>query len=353
MNIAIICYLDAVANSVRAKEIETFLLKRGHSVTLIDTYSWNFGTKLEKIWSYRLAKARCLITKQDYMHRIEQIKLKSRVLEKEIKQGRYDVLICELFSDAYVLTKNLRCLKIWDCPTPYSAELREAHNIPSKEIDAIEVLEREILQAADYVCFHWDTYTDFMRRSGYKGSNLFTLNWGCHPKKNRATFKYPPKVVYLGNLAGSWINKSLLRHLVQIGGNVDVFGTPVPEDPKSLNYKGYAPSIDILRNYQFGLVTVDRNDKLHCNGFSAKQLEYISYGLPVLVPEWRDIPNLNSTSIPYNEENFLQQVTKYSEKEEWQRMSDIAYEQAKKLDWNITLEPLAKIIGEYAKNPKK
>lgn len=353
MKIAIFCYLDGVANSVRAKELEAFLSMRGHHVTLINTFRQDFGTKLEKIWFYRLAKARCLITKQDYFRRIEYIKRKARVFEKIIEKGGYDVVICELFNDAYVLTKNLRCLKIWDCPAPYFAELREAHNIPTKEIDAIEVMEREILQAADHVCFHWDTYTDFMRRSGYKGSNLFTLYWGCHPKKTRATFEYPLKIVYLGNLGGSWIDKPLLQHLVQISGNIDVFGIPEPENPELLNYKGYAPSIDILRDYQLGLITIDKNNKLHCNGFSAKYLEYISYGLPVLMPEWYNIPNLKSTSISYNEENFSQQVEKYSIREEWQRMSNIAYEQAKKLDWNITLEPLAKIIEQYGENPKK
>lgn len=348
MKVAIVCYLDGVANSVRAKELETFLLKHGHQVKLINTYQRYFGTKLERRWFYSVAKAKSFIMGCNYFPRFVEIKLKARSLKREICKGKYDIVICELFHDAYVLTKRLNSLKIWDCPTPWTAELRFERNVPVKEIEIIEKMENKLLKSVDYICFHWETYADFIKWSGYKARNLFILNWGCQPNKIRAVFKYPPRIIYLGNLAGGWIDKTLLKHLVQISGNIDVYGIPKPEDAESLNYKGYA-NPEILRNYQFGLITVDKNNELHCNGFSAKHLEYISYGLPVLVPEWRNIPGLKATSIPYNVDNFLSQVAKYSVKEEWQRMSDKAYEEAQKLDWNITLQPLAKIIETYDK----
>ncbi len=183
-----------------------------------------------------------------------------------------------------------------------------------------------------------------MRTHQYDGDNIITLNWGCHPKKQRARFKSPPKVAFLGKLYHSWVALPLLEHLVNVSGNIDVYGIPEPRNKQRLNYKGYATP-DVLVGYQFGLVTVARQAKLHCHGFSAKHVEYLSYGLPVLEPEWRYIPRLTETSIPYNEDNFVEQVQRYSDPALWREKSDESYELAQDLDWNITLQPLADIIG--------
>jgi hypothetical protein len=49
-------------------------------------------------------------------------------------------------------------------------------------------------------------------------------------------------------------------------------------------------------------------------------------------------------SIPYDEDNFMEQLERYSNESEWRIKSDEAYEQARKLDWNNTLQVLEKII---------
>ena len=50
--------------------------------------------------------------------------------------------------------------------------------------------------------------------------------------------------------------------------------------------------------------------------------------------------------VPYNENNFVELVDKYSETNEWEKLSKEAREQASELDWNITLKPLEKLIAK-------
>ena len=49
--------------------------------------------------------------------------MRAIILSKLLKDKGFDVVICENEIDSYVFTKNLNCLKIYDCPTPWSDEL--------------------------------------------------------------------------------------------------------------------------------------------------------------------------------------------------------------------------------------
>jgi hypothetical protein len=102
-------------------------------------------------------------------------------------------------------------------------------------------------------------------------------------------------------------------------------------------------NLDNISNYQFGLLTFT-NDQLRNSGFSAKHLTYISYGLPILCPEWRQDPILKSATIYYNENNFQKQIEKYSQKKLWQKKHQAALKLAQKLNWETTLEPIIPII---------
>lgn len=345
MRVGIICRLDGAANSVRPTEIGRFLTARGHEVQLINVADREFSSK----WFFRRARLRnLLIAGTDRIsYIVETTRLKANVLEREIRRCGFDAIICECPDCSYVLTKKLGCTTIFDCPTPWTAELRVSpeYGVGSEDIDELAALEREVYEKADYVAFHWETYADFVRKHVYEGKNIITLNWGCHPKASRSRFESPPRIAFLGKLSHSWVDLPLLEHLVDASGNIDVYGIPEPQNADKLNYKGYATP-DVLSEYQFGLVTTNREwrEKFKCHGFSAKHVEYLSYGLPVLEPEWRDIPGLTETSIPYNEDNFVEQVQRYSDPRLWQEKSDEAYELAKSLDWNITLQPLADII---------
>src|SRR6185437_15284485 len=121
-----------------------------------------------------------------------------------------------------------------------------------------------------------------VRHYGISGANILTLDFGCTPAARRAEFKDPPRVIYLGSLSSRFIDLPLLSRLGRIYPHIDVYGGPAPDPKLGLNYLGYAhPSI--LQKYQLVLITCTR-DELRREGFSAKHLHYLAYGLPVLAP---------------------------------------------------------------------
>jgi hypothetical protein len=101
----------------------------------------------------------------------------------------------------------------------------------------------------------------------------------------------------------------------------------------------------VLREYQLGLVTCT-DDELRRQGFSAKHLQYFSYGLPVLVPAWRQHLDLLRGSVPYTEQTFRSVIDEMSSQKRWQAASDEAYDQALRLDWEETLRPLEDLLAD-------
>lgn len=347
MKIGILYPNDLAANSVRSIEIKRFLDSRGYETKLFGFNNYSYIKYYTTcLWFGAAIKAGLakynIINKEDLIRRMQRW---ANMVERTIlKKNKFDVIICESFSYAYIFTKDLDCLKIFDCPTPFTDELRYSNNYDEQYLTELREIEINIYEKSDYVAFHWETYKNYVMQHIYSGKNFFTLNWGCHPKTDKAHFSCPSKLIYLGNLGGYWINKELLSHLTNFSSNeIDVYGLPKPDRKYGINYKGFAKDISIMNNYQFGLITIT-NDPLRCNGFSAKHIEYLSYGLPVFVPEWRKHLDLLKGSIPYNESTFLDLIEKYSDEDEWNKMSDVAYQQAKNLDWNITLRNLDGII---------
>ena len=340
--VCIICSLDRFANGLRSKKIKEFLEKNGYIVELINTYP----NKIKSRSSVMIRKIRRFFIPRFLRNYIFILDIKRRAiaLQKEITKRQPDVLICESEMDSYVLTKPMSCLKIFDCSTPWVDELFYSGDLSNFAYKLLRRLELEIYKKSSYVAFHWDNYTNYVKKYIYKGKNLFILNWGCNPKKVKARFKKTPRIVYLGKLDGYWINIELLSRLSKIY-EIDVYGAPEPPRELGLNYKGYVPitETNVLAEYQFGLVTLS-NDRLRAHGFSAKHLEYMSYGLPVLTPEWRKDPRLEKYSILYNEKNFLQKIEEYSSKDKWQKISNMCFNKAKDWDWEKVLKPLAEII---------
>jgi hypothetical protein len=77
-------------------------------------------------------------------------------------------------------------------------------------------------------------------------------------------------------------------------------------------------------------------------------LAYLAYGLPVLSPDWMQLSYELKGCLPYNEDNFIDIIDSHSERHKWERQSKAAIEQARELDWNITLRPLEKIVNQGA-----
>jgi len=266
--------------------------------------------------------------------------IQRKVLDKE----RFDAVICTSFPHAYLLTKDQPFVKIYDCPTPAVDELEQSGEHDEAVISGLRDMEMEIYRESDHVVFHWKTYEEYVRRHWYDGANMTTLSYGCHPKEVRAEFAAPPRAVYMGYLGGYWADLDLLARLGRQGVcEIDVYGFPRPKRRLGLDYRGFEDGTEVLASYQLGLITCSK-DPLRCHGFSAKHIEYISYGLPVLAPEWREHLDLIRGSVPYSEEGFGDAVASLSDEENWTKMSDLAYEQAKALDWELTLSGLERMV---------
>jgi hypothetical protein len=271
-------------------------------------------------------------------------------LESKIRKGKYDVVIGNESLFSYVLTRDLGCLKIFSWEAPIADELYFdpyiKKNSDLDRIHRVREMELEICTHSDYVVFPWETTENFVRKNIYDGSNFITIRYGCYPQSKPASYFFPPSIVSLGTLKEYWANKELLSHLTNVSPYIiNVYGKFRPERKYKLNYKGFASSLDVLYNYQFGLTTVSK-DILRRNHFSSRTLAYLAYGLPVLSPDWMRLSHELKGCLPYNEDNFVDLVDKYSDKDSWEKLSKEAHEQARELDWKITLEPLERIIAQ-------
>jgi len=350
--ILVLAYLDGFANSKRVAEIKRYLEGKGYVITVLDTVHFGKISSLG-LWRYFyyfiqiILKIKNLILNKRFYYYdiILNMKIRAFLLLKIISKKDFNCIICENIMDSYLFINKLNATKILDCPSPIADELYYTDNLSYSSYLKFNIFLNRIYHNTDYLAFHWNLYANYVRKNSYNGENIIEINWGCNPKEEnlRARYNKNPKIIYLGYLGGKWVNLPLLSQLSRVY-EIDVYGGPAPDKKWGLNFKGYAPSTDIIKNYQFGLITITK-DELRKMSFSSKHLEYLSYGLPVLTPDWRKDPLLEDVSIYYNENNFLDVIKKYSHKKIWQEMSDKCYNQAKKWVWSETLKPLGDILN--------
>lgn len=316
-----------------------FLQSKNHNVSLIQLPSDNFSGKL---WFYyQRFRARL----QD--HEKRYIKKTADLLEKRIKKGQYDVVIGVETPLSYVFTRDLGCLKIFSCEALEADQLYFSKKFGNLDrIHSLREMEIEILQKSDHVIFPWKTTENYVRKYVWNGDNFVTIKYGCYPQEKVVSYFFPMSIVSLGTVGFYWSNRELLSYLTHISPyTVDVYSRHKPPGRYRLNYKGFASSLDVLYSYQFGLNTVSK-DVFRQNHFSSRPLGYLSYGLPVLSPDWLQLSKELKGCIPYNENNFIDLVDKYSDKESWEKLSKAAIDQARELDWRKTLEPLEDLVTQ-------
>jgi hypothetical protein len=362
--VMIIGQRDRFANGVRAEQLRDFLRDRGHQVLLVDTHylgraSGDRRSLLNKLpplsiprsGLYALEVLSALLTRRwrwgrrrlSYYLLLGDYHLRTRILSSELCFDAVDLVICSTPHDAGVLTTVTSARTLYDCPTPWADELWYEDRLTAQQHRRLHRLEAGLFERVDHLAFYWQTYGGYaVAHYGLNGRNLMTLNLGCKPEQQRARFDSPPRVVYIGSLSSRFIDLPLLSRLTRLYPHIDVYGGPPPDPELGLNYRGYA-SPDVLESYQFGLVTCTR-DELRREGFSAKHLDYLAHGLPVLVPAWRRHLELLRGSVPYNEDSFAAVIAERSNRASWQRVSDEAYAQAQRLTCDRTLAPLAAVL---------
>jgi hypothetical protein len=361
--VLLIAQVDGYANGVKPNAVERFLREQGHDVTLFNSYylsrasgrRGSLANKLPRLEPRRLGvyvlEAISLLTRRSdwarrrlsYYVMMGDYLLRKRILSSMLPIDDFDMVICEHPQDAGLLTIETSAIRFYDCPDPYADELYDEGKLTKRQHARWRRIETELFETVDGLSFSWESYARYaLAHYGISGRNLTQLNWGCVPAAERARFASPPRVIYLGSLSSQYINLPLLSRLTKLYPHIDVYGGPTPDPALELNYKGWAPPT-VLGDYQFGLITCTK-DELRRDGFSAKHLDYIAYGLPVLVPAWRRHLDLLQGSVPYTEEDFLSVIESLSTEDAWRRMSDTAYTQAEALTWEKTLSPLDALL---------
>jgi hypothetical protein len=323
--------------SEKARMLSSFLQSIGHQVEIINLPG---QTIVDRAWYY-YQRVRARLDDHEERH----MKKTADFIEKRVKKIGCDALICIETQFSYVLARNLSCLKIFSCESLSADELYFSNGfIDLKRFRNLRKMELEIIMNSDYVLFPWETTENYVRKHIWQGNNLVTIRHGCNPSKIRATHFFPPSIVSLGSLGFYWSNRELLSYLTHLSPYlIDVYGHYKPPSKLAINFKGFASSMDVLSNYQFGLNTLSK-DIFRQNHFSSRVLTYLSYGLPVLSPDWMKFSHSLKGVLPYNENNFLEIIEEYSDFEKWIKLSDDAYRQSSELDWHQVLKPLQRII---------
>lgn len=311
------------------------------------------GLGLRRFALYATEAASALVTRRwrfgrrhlAYYLIVAEYRLRRSLLRSTLPLDDFDLVICETPYDAGVLTLPTSARKLYDGPTPWADEIYFEGRATESQHDKLRRLEKGVFEGADHLAFHWETYGTYtVNHYGISGRKLMALNFGCTPAARRAEFSDPPRVVYLGSLSSRFIDLPLLARLARQYPHIDVYGDPPPATDLGLNYLGYA-SPEILQQYQLGVITCTQ-DELRRDGFSAKHLQYLAYGLPVLVPVWRRHLDLLCGSVVYDERTFSSVIEALSHEQEWRRVSDEAYAQAQRLTWDKTLQPLEALLRE-------
>lgn len=346
--ITIVNNIDRSANGERCLEIANFLKTNGYQIELINSQiifekeiknifnclyqpiTYPFYRLLRHLY-YRFGKE---ITPSSYIFYLELL-VRGNIIKRFLNKKQAKLVIIQYPEDISVSLHSKNIKYIYDLPTIHSLETENLN---------ITKLEKKVFNQKHPICFHWYSIMNLANKLGVKSKNSFILNWGCHHQKQFCKYTFNPKIVHIGNLNSSWVNQQLLEK-IQTKNSIDIYSYQKP-DPKLYKYiktLGYLKNLDKLNQYQFGLITIT-NNQLRNNSFSAKHLTYLSYGLPVFCPEWRQDPLLEPATIYYNEYNFEKQLKKYSQKKYWDKKHQAAIKIANKLNWKNTLKPILPII---------
>ncbi len=358
--VLLVCQLDGFSNGWRPTEMQRFLERRGHDVRVVNTYylsraSSDSSSPLSKLpypaprkaALYAVEAASLVLTRRwsfgrrnlSYYAVRADCRLRRSILRSSLPLDEFDLVLSATPHDAELVLIPTTACRMYDCMTPWADELSFEDRLTRRQHAKLRRYETELLEGADLLTFAWESYARYAAEHyGLSLDNLLQLNCGCVPSDTRGQFADPPRVCYLGSLSSQYIDLPLLSRLSRLYPHIDVYGGPEPPASLGINFKGWA-SPDVLQQYQFGLITCTK-DELRRDGFSAKHLQYMAYGLPILVPAWRRHLDLLRGSVPYTEENFLETIASLSNHTAWQHVSDEAYAQAQLLTWDNTLSPL-------------
>lgn len=336
------------ATGVRGRAMRDYLIKEGHSVEILSPSPEKIEQFHRDRYGLTARIKRRISGRPTLPHLWDFI---ADQLEPQIQRGRYDVVIGRGQDVAYVLTRITGCIRILDMANILFLEGYYAWGANLAEVEETFEKEMRVFNEVDYILSPHEILTGYFLQQFNNGGNyelkVVTVRLGCELPNRTAQYAFPPRIAY----AGSYYyiqDPYLLSYLTKISPYpIECYGPKDPNRkflPARLNYRGYAQTTDFLADYQFGIITVSR-DALRQHSPATKFPYYFAHGLPVLFPEWmKEGHGYRACAIPYNEDNFADQLRKMSEPEIWNGMSIAARELAESLQWDLTLQPLGDLL---------
>jgi len=339
------CADAQMATGERSRALQSFLGERGHCVDLIapsperldDFHRFRFSA-----WSRlkrRALKRKHLPHLWDYV---------ADDLATRIEAGRYDVVIGRTQPAAYALTRCAgHALKIFDTANISFLETYHGWNADLSEVDVEYRKELEIYKAADHIFFHHAILADFVRKNVFDDPKVTAVRMGCYPTSTSAVYSASPRLVYAGSY--SYIQDPYL--LSMLSGvspyPIECYGHKDPNYaflPSPLLYRGFAPELTFLAEYQCGVITISQ-DRLRRHSPSTKFAYYFAAGLPVLFPDWMEEGHTYAAAVPYTETSFADQAKKVcGDRGAWEALAADARAIAADLSWDRVLQPLDDIL---------
>lgn len=346
MRVGIVSVPYFTGGGALTKPLEKFLRATGYEVVLFNYYYLGPHTALQK-------RIRQLLGwRWGWRYREWLVQRDFQTLLENVRQARCDVIIA--IEQGEILLHDLghvRKIFYANAPTGHEVYFQFARSLRPFDLETYQTAcEKEVAyyQSSDAIIFCWNTHIDYIEKYVYQGANIVRhsgLGWyGCDPQPRRAQYNYPPLIAHIGLVTAYWNNVELLKRLVDnVPYAVNFYGKYSILTEYGLRYQGFAESLDILCQYQFGLHSATK-DLVRRYGFASKLMTYLSYGLPSLSPEWQLVSHQLEGVISYNEENFRSLLEDLINPERWQELANNAYEQAIQLEWSKVLAPLLDIL---------
>jgi hypothetical protein len=337
------------ATGVRGRAMRDFLAERGHAVDVLTPGDGARERFLRSRFSFASRVARRLSGRATLPHLWDHY---ADLLEPQLRRGAYDLVIGRGQEVSLVLLRGLGTRTILDMANVLFLEEYYSWGANPAEVAETFAKERAILEGVDTILSPHEhlsrLFFEHFDDQGALQKKTRVVPLGCDPARRTARFSDAPRIVYAGSYY--YIQDPYLLALLAKRSPLPIhcYGPTDPNRsylPARLDYRGFAPDVDFLADYQFGLITLSR-DRLREHSPATKLPYYLAHGLPVLFPEWmREGHDYPDCAIPYTEDSFPQVVAEASRAASWQAAHARALTRARDLLWWKTLSSLPGLLA--------
>lgn len=336
------------ATGVRGRAMRDFLRGAGHHVDVLTPGAGVREAFLRSRVGFAARLGRRLSGRATLPHLWDHM---ADRLEPQIRRGAYDAVIGRGQDVSVAFTRGLGVRTLLDMANVVFLE--EYYSWGANPAEVAETFEKEaaVLRASDAILSPHPLLGRLLLEhfgdDGALAARTHVVPLGCDPARRVARWSGTPRIVYAGSYY--YIQDPYLLSLLSRRSPLPVhcFGPSDPNRPflpAPLDYRGYAPEIEFLADYQFGLITLSR-DRLRAFSPATKLPYYLAHGLPVLFPAWmREGHDYPDCAVPYTEDDFAEVVRGIASEARWAVLSRAALARAGGLGWERAFAPLEAVL---------